>query len=258
MGDRALRGLLDNLGQFKSAMGPEHHEYLSRGATALIPSIRIDERSERLVSTLDGIIETIEVQRRERLQSRPIDAGKLHLIREQVEQALTSESGGIRVLKDFTITRNVADFPDREYAVGQIKKGYLTEPEMAQEPSNIWEVVTRKVQEFATQYVWIGLSQRPHRTVDVQDEESYLAMLTKEAQPMLEGGLEPVLLVRADIPQMTSKFAGVVLPIHRHGNSVPFVALRCGDFGGLIKFGTPFGKVFHHLDAPLPSFSPLR
>ena len=61
-----------------------------------------------------------------------------------------------------------------------------------------------------------------------------------------------------DIPQMTSKFAGVVLPIHRHGNSVPFVALRCGDFGGLIKFGTPFGKVFHHLDAPLPSFSPLR
>ena len=61
-----------------------------------------------------------------------------------------------------------------------------------------------------------------------------------------------------DIPQMTSKFAGVVLPIHRHGNSVPFVALRCGDFGGLIKFGTPFGKVFHHLDALLPSFSPLR
>ena len=61
-----------------------------------------------------------------------------------------------------------------------------------------------------------------------------------------------------DIPQMTSKFAGAVLPIHRHGNSVPFVALRCGDFGGLIKFGTPFGKVFHHLDAPLPSFSPLR
>ena len=195
-GDRTLRGLLDNLGQFKSAMGPEHHEYLRRGATALIPSIRIDERSERLVSTLDGIIETIEVQRRERLQSCPIDAGKLHLIQEQVEQALTSESGGIRVFKDFTITRNVADFPDRECAVGQIKKGYLTKPEMAQEPSNIWEVVTRTVQNFATQYVWIGLSQRPHRTVDVQDEESYLAMLTKEAQPMLEGGLEPVLLVR--------------------------------------------------------------
>ena len=65
-------------------------------------------------------------------------------------------------------------------------------------------------------------------------------------------------VVVSDIPQMTSKFAGVVLPIHRHGNSVPFVALRCGDFGGLIKFGTPFGKVFHHLDAPLPSFSPLR
>ena len=63
---------------------------------------------------------------------------------------------------------------------------------------------------------------------------------------------------KADIPQMTSKFAGVVLAIHRHGNSVPFVALRCGDFGGLIKFGTPFGKVFHHLDAPLPSFSALR
>ena len=62
----------------------------------------------------------------------------------------------------------------------------------------------------------------------------------------------------SDIPQMTSKFAGVVLAIHRHGNSVPFVALRCGDFGGLIKFGTPFGKVFHHLDAPLPSFSALR
>ena len=61
-----------------------------------------------------------------------------------------------------------------------------------------------------------------------------------------------------DIPQMTSKFAGVVLAIHRHGNCVPFVALRCGDFGGLIKFGTPFGKVFHHLDAPLPSFSALR
>ena len=68
--------------------------------------------------------------------------------------------------------------------------------------------------------------------------------------------IESFLLI--DIPQMTSKFAGVVLPIHRHGNSVPFVALRCGDFGGLIKFGTPFGKVFHHLDAPLPSFSPLR
>ena len=65
-------------------------------------------------------------------------------------------------------------------------------------------------------------------------------------------------VIYTDIPQMTSKFAGVVLPIHRHGNSVPFVALRCGDFGGLIKFGTPFGKVFHHLDAPLPSFSPLR
>ena len=33
---------------------------------------------------------------------------------------------------------------------------------------------------------------------------------------------------------------------------------RAEGFGGLIKFGTPFGKVFHHLDAPLPSFSPLR
>ena len=59
-------------------------------------------------------------------------------------------------------------------------------------------------------------------------------------------------------PQMTSKFVEIVLLIHRHGNSVPFATLRCGNFGRLIKFGTPYGKAFLQLDAPLPSFSPLR
>ena len=178
-GDRTLRGLLYHLLRFKSAMGSEHHEYLGRGATALNPATRIDVRSGRLVPILNGIIEAIEAQRRERLQSRSIDEGKLHSIREQVEQALTSESGGIEVFSDFTITREAADFPDKECTVNQIKKGYLTEPEMAQEPTNIWEVFTRSVQNFSTGHIWIGLSQRPRRIVDVHDEASYLSALTE-------------------------------------------------------------------------------
>ena len=114
-----------------------------------------------------------------------------------------------------------------------------------------------------------------HHSVDHKEYEKALPLLTPDVDwwskgimlmscDEILGGLHGALgdgtirHVFTDIPQMTSKFAGVVLPIHRHGNSVPFVALRCGDFGGLIKFGTPFGKVFHHLDAPLPSFSALR
>ena len=194
-GDHTLRRLLSHLDCFKSALESEH-EQLHRGVKALAPSARIDKLSEQLALTLDGIIEAIESQRRERLKSRPIDERKLHSIREQVEQALTSESGGIAVFEHFTIARVISSFPERECTVSGIEKGYLTEPEMAQEPSNIWEVVTKKVQEFTTRYVWMGLSKRPRRIVYVLDEESYLAALTKESRPMLQGGLQPVLLLR--------------------------------------------------------------
>lgn len=195
-GDRTLRGLLHDLRRLKSALAPEQHEYLGRGATALNAETQIDERSERLASILDGIIEAIEAQRWDRLQGRPIDEGKLHAIREQVEQALTSEGGGIEVFEGFSIAREPADLHGRVCTIGQIEKGYLTQPEMAQEPVNIWEFVTTTVRSFAARFVWVGLSQRPRRIVDVQDEASYLAALTDEARPMLQAGLQPVLLVR--------------------------------------------------------------
>lgn len=194
--DRTLRGLLHNLGQLKSALEPQQREYLSRGATALNPGTEVGERSERLTAILDSMIGAIEAQRRERLQARPIDEGKLHAIQKQVEQALTSADGGVGVFEGFSIMREPADLPIRECTINQIEKGYLTTPEMAQEPGNIWEVVTRTVQRFAVRFVWIALSQRPRREVDVKDEASYLVALTEEARPMLQGGLQPVLLVR--------------------------------------------------------------
>lgn len=195
-GDRTLRGLLDDLHRLRSALTPEQHEYLSRGVTALNAETQIDERSERLASILDGIIKAIEAQRQARLQIRPIDEGKLYAIREQVEQALTSGSGGIEVFESFSITREPSDLPNRECTIGQIEKGYLTQPEMAQEPVNIWEIVAKSVQSFATRFVWAGLSRRPRRLVNVMDEASYLAALTDEARPILRAGLRPVLLVR--------------------------------------------------------------
>jgi hypothetical protein len=149
-----------------------------------------------LKSILDSIIEVIEAQRRERLRDRPIDESKLDAIREQIEQALTADSGGIEVFEEFAITREISEFTNREFNFGQIEKGYLTKPEMAQEPGNIWEVVATSVQNFAAGFVWNGLSQRPRRTIDVDDEASYLATATEEARPMLRRGLQPVLLVR--------------------------------------------------------------
>ncbi len=195
-GDRTLRGLLYDLRRVRSALAQEQHEYLTRGATALNPDAEIEERSERLASILDNIIDSIEAQRKGRLLNRPIDEGKLRAIREQVEQALTSAGGGIEIFEGFTITREIADLPNQECTVNQIEKGYLTEPEMAQGPVNIWEVVTETVQRFAARFVWGGLSQRPRRIIDVQDEASYLAALTEGARPMLQAGLQPVLLVR--------------------------------------------------------------
>ena len=196
-GDRSLRDLLYDLRKARSGLAPENHEYLGRGALALQQNLQIEEQAATLASVLDSIIYAIEAQRAERLSSRPIDEAKLNTVRRQVEQALITDRGGIEIFEGFKIVVESGEFPNREYTVPQIEKGFLTYPEMAQEPVNLWEVVTTSVQNFAARHVWSHFSQRARRVIEVHDEVSYLAALMDEAQRILQAGQQPVLLVRS-------------------------------------------------------------
>lgn len=195
-GDRSLRTLLSDLRKAGITLTPENQKYLGRGTLALQPDAQIEERIERLAFIFDEAISAIEAQRKERLHDRPIDEAKLNAVRNQVELAITSDNGGIEIFQDFLIAREIADFPRREFTFPQIKKGYLTDPAMAQEPVNLKEMMSRCVQEFAAKHVWYEFAKRPRRFIETQDETSYLAALTEEASGLLRAGQQPILLVR--------------------------------------------------------------
>ncbi len=58
--------------------------------------------------------------------------------------------------------------------------------------------------------------------------------------------------------QITPKFREIVSPFHRHGNCIPFAAIRGPDFGDQPSVGRPFAQILRHSDTPLLSFSPSR
>ena len=194
-GDRTLRGLLQDLRQAKAGLAPEHHDYLARGVKALLANAQVEERIERLSLILDQVTTAIDAQRAERLRDRPVDAVKLEAVRKQVEREITENNGGIEIFQNFAIVRESGDLPKRQTKFSQVEKGFLTESEMAQLPGNMWEVVAKFVQDSAIDSVWLDFARCPRRPVEVADEAAFLAALTREANQMLEAGIQPTLLV---------------------------------------------------------------
>jgi hypothetical protein len=193
-GDTSLRGLLDALKRAMAVLTSDHREDLERGTLALQPDAPLDERIARLASIFDQIVTAIKVQRRKRLQSRPVDQAKLDAVRHQFEQAITTGNGGIDVFQGFSIVRDATTLHEYEVRRSQVEKGWFTEPSMAQEP--MWDAEIREVQRFAAQLVLRDFLRRPRRVIDTQDEASFLAALRYEARKIRGAGRQPVLLVR--------------------------------------------------------------
>lgn len=194
-GDQSLRGLLHELRQSKAALDASDREYLKRGVIALDKTHNVDERVGRLAAIFGRAIDAIEGRRVERLRNRPLSFERLDRIRRQVEEAILTGNGGIEVFRNFKIERNGADLAKHELHATQIEKGYLTEPLMAQEPMNLWEVVVRSVQNHAAWHVWQDFVRLPRRTVVTRDEASYRTALFDEGKRLIAAGQQPVLLV---------------------------------------------------------------
>lgn len=194
-GDQSLRGLVYEFRQNKAALEAQDQEYLKRGVLAIDKDLNVDERVKRLASIFGNAIDAIENRRLERLRDRPVSDAKLNKIRRRVEEAILDGNGGIDVFRDFTITRDRGDLEKRELHSPQVEKGYLTEPLMAQEPLNLWDVVVRSVQSRAARYVWRDFVRRPRRSIVTPDEASYKTALFEEAKRLIASGRQPVLLV---------------------------------------------------------------
>ncbi len=194
-GDESLRTLLHGLSNAKAALASQNQDYLARAILGLKANAETEKLTERLAAILDDAIKTIESQRNERLRGRTVDPSKLDAIRQQVERAITLEQGGLTVFRNFAIVQEKGDLPKRELPIGEIKKGFLTDTPMAQEPGNLWEWVAGRVQNFAVRWVWNDFAELPRRVMSVHDEASYLVVLTEEASRLLQTGQQPVLLV---------------------------------------------------------------
>jgi hypothetical protein len=181
--------------QNKTALEAQDREYLKCGVLALDKDLNVEERVNRLASIFGSAIDVIENRRLQRLRDRPVNHAKLNEIRRRVEEAILAGNGGIDVFRDFTVTRDRGDLEKRELHAPQVEKGYLTEPVMAQEPLNLWDVVVRSVQSRAAGYVWRDFVQRPRRSVVTPDEASYRTVLFEEAKRLIASGQQPVLLV---------------------------------------------------------------
>ncbi|HTE39507.1 MAG TPA: hypothetical protein VK629_01685 [Steroidobacteraceae bacterium] len=194
-GDESLRGLIHELQQSKAALESPDNDYLKRGAQALDKDQDVEARVVRLLAILAAMIDGIAKRRAERLRDRRVNPAKLDHVRKRVEAAILSGNGGIDVFRDFTIERDGADLATHEVHASQVQKGYLTDPLMAREPVNLWDVTVRSVQNRAASYVWQDFVRRPRRIIETRDEESYRTTLFDEAKRLLAMGHQPVLLV---------------------------------------------------------------
>lgn len=207
-GDATLRGLLFDLRQAKETLVPENRELLQRAAKAINPDILVKGRMERLAAIFEGVINTIEEQRKTRLQSRPVDEGKLNAVRERVEKALTSGQG-IEVFSGFDIELTSEELPSKTHSISGIGKGSLTVPEMEQMASNQWEVVAHYIQNYAAHVIWSEFAERPRRKIEVQGETTYIEAIEREAARLIQEGQQPVLLVQGwSKPSWISKWFG--------------------------------------------------
>lgn len=196
-GDTSLRHLVFDLKQMKACLDAKNREYLARGVRALCTEADIDERLERLAALLDNVSSAIEEQRAERLRAMSIDANRLEFVRLQVERSLTDGDGGIHIFQGFRIVRSDGELPQREFTMRGIKKGFLTEPVVEHEPTNWSEKVVISVQRYAVRLARNSFAERPRRTIEAVDEETYRRVMKKEAAPLILAGRQPVMLVRS-------------------------------------------------------------
>ncbi|MDW3205951.1 MAG: hypothetical protein R8L07_10465 [Alphaproteobacteria bacterium] len=195
-GDLSLRNVLYDLKQFSSALRSTRLEYLGRGALALNPDLRLEEASNRLQYIVDEISQSIDAQRRERLKSRAVSIAKIEAVRERVHQALTMKLSGIDLFSDYEISMVPGKYIEREHSIGGIEKGLLTEPPMADGPSNIWEFTSEAMAEYACRCVWGSFSRLSRQIIEIESELEFLKVMDSAAQSMLSVGKRPILLVR--------------------------------------------------------------
>ena len=195
--DASLRHLLYELRRAKTALESNNNtNYLQRGIHAINRDIDAPQQIQRLMSAFDQIITGIEAQRRERLRNRQEDRARLNTLRERVEQSILTGNGGIEIFRDFHIVRHTAgNLVPRYFTLGQIEKGYLTEPQMADPPSNFNEWVAEHVQRAAVRHIWSGLGTRPRRTIETPEEATYLTVLMDESRHLAAAGHTPILFV---------------------------------------------------------------
>lgn len=190
-----LRDYIDSLEDLKNFLKDQYAEHVLQAVMALNPEIPVEERKVHLNGIFNSIIETLERQREKRLDELSVDREKLESFRSDIEKVLRDDNGGLDVLSNIAVVVEKVDQTPIYFAVGGIEKGYLTEPEMAEKPVNIDEVVTRQTEDFIFHRVFSVLLKRERKTISVDGENAFIEALEEYGDRIARTGSQPVLLV---------------------------------------------------------------
>lgn len=193
--DEILRDFIGSLKNLKRFLNDEFSDHVRETVMSLNPGVPFDERRVLLDGVFGRIIETLEKQREDRLDHLPIDQEKIEAFRADVEKVLRSENGGLDVLSNIDVIEEEGEQASAYFAINGIEKGYLTEPEMAEKPVNLDEVVYRQTAEFIFHRVFSALLKREGKTVSIDDENTLIEALEEYGAKIKRTGSQPVLLV---------------------------------------------------------------
>jgi hypothetical protein len=195
--DRSLRNLLQHLRVLSERLRTSSAEF-RRGAVAIRSDVDTEAASAALKATIDGICETVEKRREDRLKERSIDENKIERLRSVLDQALLTPPAKIHsFFRGYALRREKT--PEgaevSEFRVAGIKKGQLVEPPMDYEIVNFTESLTNMTCNNAAGRIWASFKRRPREELQLDFQIQELGFWRNVVEAAGRVGPDPVLLI---------------------------------------------------------------
>ncbi len=194
--DGSLRGILHEIRSCRSVLENPPDNFLDV-VTGLGGKRDAKTATGQLHAVFEKIETLIDEARLERLNSTPIDQGKIDDLRNKVEEQLLENPGKVPFFSKFKIETDPLLDPNNVFStrLTGIGKGQFVTPPMEQESVNLSEAFSSSVCSSAAHRIWGLFTRRPRILIEIAERLEDAAFWQKAGPYIASAGPNPVLVV---------------------------------------------------------------
>lgn len=195
-GDSSLRDILARIDRFLKMLEASPI-VLREGAELLNPDVDLSVAQRRIQSIMSSMVAVIEVQRKNRLQEKPIDHKIIDSLRDAAERALFTSTRGVPFFRGFS-TEKVDRLEEAKVFTSRLNtfsKAQFVNPPMQSETSGFNEYFAKFVAQQAGERAWGLFTQRARTTVEVASKIDELLFWNQVTVLARDVGAEPLVII---------------------------------------------------------------